>query len=283
MRVNAKRVKIQGHLLHRVTLHPEESVPVKGCAIFYHGQGDYAERYADVLAPFTENGIRCVITDLLGHGYSPGRRGHCGDETLLDAVIRDALQSFEDLPYGVMGHSMGGLLAARHLVLSGQGKLPPSSWAWLSAPLIRPSNNRSSLFLKIVKLVASLFPKLTITTGVTSEMCRVKVDSEDGVPQKRVRHPLWHQRISLGWGAVLLNSEELIQEAVSKMDTDCPILVTQGSNDPICPAEIAQDFFKSLPQKDKKYVEFKDGLHELFSEDGNERLSVVLREWLGRH
>jgi lysophospholipase len=283
MRVNAKRVKIQGHLLHRVTLNPEDSVSVKGCAIFYHGQGDYADRYADVLAPFTENGIRCVITDLLGHGYSPGRRGHCGDEALLDAVIHNTLQSFEGLPYGVMGHSMGGLLAARHLVLSGQGKLPPSSWAWLNAPLIRPSNNRSRVFLKIVKLAAFLFPELTITTGVTSEMCRVKVDSEGGVPQKRVRHPLWHQRISLGWGAVLLNSEELIQKEVFKMDCDCPILVTQGGDDLICPAEITQKFFESLPQTDKKYVEFEDGLHELFSEDGNERLSSVLREWLGSH
>jgi len=34
---------------------------------------------------------------------------------------------------------------------------------------------------------------------------------------------------------------------------------------------------------DKKYVEFEDGFHELFSEDDNERLSSVLREWLGRH
>ena len=147
MRVNAQRVPIQGQLLHRITLNPEDGVMVKGCAIFYHGQGDYAERYSEVLAPFTENGIRCVVTDLLGHGYSPGRRGHCGDVTLLDAVIHNTLQSFNGLPYGVMGHSMGGLLAARHLVLSGQGKLDPPAWAWLNAPLIRPSQHRSRLFL----------------------------------------------------------------------------------------------------------------------------------------
>ncbi len=158
-----QRVEINGYLLNRLVMHPRENVPVKAVALFYHGQGDYAERYLDVLGPFTERGIRCVVTELPGHGLSPGRRGHCGNAVLLDAVIHDTLltQGVVDgdrLPYGVMGHSMGGLLAARHLILSGTGELPIPAFAWLCSPLLRPSNTRPPMFRKIIRWLAPIIP-----------------------------------------------------------------------------------------------------------------------------
>lgn len=284
MKIAEQRVNVQGRLLHRCIFHPDDGVAVRGAGLFYHGQGDYAERYADVLAPFTDHGIRCVVTDLPGHGYSPGRRGHCGDEALLDAIIADTLQSFGELPYVVMGHSMGGLLAARHLVLAGQGRLPAPAMAWLNAPLIHPGYGRSPTFLAIVRAIAPIFSEFTMSTGVTSAMCRVTDaegrDSESDVVKKRPRHPLWHERISLGWAAVLLNAEKRLRESVGEIAPDLPILITQGASDPICPPTITREFFQQLPQSNKQYHEFEDGLHELFSGDGNQALSDVLNTWL---
>lgn len=283
MKVDAQRVKIQGHLLHRITMHPDDGVPERAAAIFYHGQGDYADRYPDVLLPFTDRGIRCVVTDLPGHGYSPGRRGHCGDEVLLDAVIENTLESFDDLPYLVMGHSMGGLLAARHLVMSGQGKYKIPLMAWINAPLIQPSNGRSQLFVALVRFLSSLVPELTISTGVTPKMCR-KVQPDDATPvveTPEYKTPaLWHRRISLGWGAVLLKAEKLLEDSIAEMPMNSPILLTQGAVDPVCPVEFAREFYQQLPQSNKLYQEFEDGLHELFSDEGKERLTKVLVDWL---
>jgi len=283
MRVDAQRVKIQGHLLHRITMHPDDHVPLRGAAIFYHGQGDYAERYPEVLAPFTERGIRCVVTDLPGHGYSPGRRGHCGDENLLDAIIDSTLEGFEGLPYGVMGHSMGGLLAARHLVLSGQGRFAKPSMAWINAPLIEPSRGRSKIFLSLVRFLAVWFPEMTMSTGVTAKMCR-KVESE-GAGQGEVRieradRPLWHSRISFGWAAVLLKASRLIRDHGDDISNDVPILLTQGTADLVCPAEITRVFNAGLTQENKRYIEFEGGLHELFSAEDKDSLTRVLNEWL---
>jgi alpha-beta hydrolase superfamily lysophospholipase len=281
MRVESYRVKIEGHLLHRFTLHPDEGVPVRACGIFYHGQGDYAERYAEVLHPFTECGIRCVITDLPGHGYSPGRRGHGGDAALLDAVIDNTLEGFGSLPYVVMGHSMGGLLVARHLVLAGQGRFDVPSLAWVNAPLVRPGYGKSRVLIALVKTLGHWLPELTISTGVTSEMCRPTEDSPEIVKERAaVRHKLWHSRISMGWAAVLMEAGELLTTSLSEMPKETSVLVTQGGADQICPAEITKEFFEGLPQNDKVYHEFPDKLHELFSGDGNDALSEVLASWL---
>ena len=143
------QVKIENQKLSRFVMRPNEDVEVRAVMICYHGQGDHAERYHHILKSYAQRGIMCVMTELPGHGYSPGKRGHCGDEKLLDAVIQNTLHFYvggKNLPYGLMGHSMGGLLALRHLVLAGKGILPEPSFAWISSPLIRPSNGRSGEF-----------------------------------------------------------------------------------------------------------------------------------------
>jgi len=281
VKIENQRVDIHGHLLHRLVLHPDNRVGECAAAIFYHGQGDYAERYAEVLEPFTDRGIRCVVTDLPGHGYSPGRRGHGGDAQLLDAMIQNTLESFGALPQMVMGHSMGGLLALRHLVLAGLGKFPEPQWAWINAPLIRPAHGKSELLVRSAHTLGRWFPELTISTGVTSKMCRSSEDSSDAEKERRaLRHKLWHSRISLGWGSSLLSMGSLLEEFTESMPKETSILFTQGGDDVICPPKFAREFFKRLPQKDKRYHEFSGALHELFADEGKQELMDVLESWL---
>jgi len=287
-----QRVGIGGYLLSRLVMHPRENVPVKAVALFYHGQGDYAERYLDVLGPFTERGIRCVVTELPGHGLSPGRRGHCGNAVLLDAVIHDALLTqgiLDGLPYGVMGHSMGGLLAARHLILSGAGELPIPGFAWLSSPLLRPSNTRPPMFRKIIRGLASIIPSFTVSTGVTAAQCRVKSDQGQGDGgnggdeaqwEVTAKHQLWHNRVSIGWGAALLDFEQLVEDSIDQIPPAIPLLYTQGAEDPICLVEVARVMFDRLPNKNKQYHEFEHLLHEPFRGDGSEQLFTALEAWI---
>ncbi|MBT8037740.1 MAG: lysophospholipase [Verrucomicrobiae bacterium] len=287
MITESQRVRIEGHRLHRLVMHPEETVPVKAVAMFYHGQGDYAERYIEVLGPFTDRGIRCVVTDLPGHGLSPGRRGHCGDTELLDAVIHDTLSSMavmEGMPYGIMGHSMGGLLAARHLVQSGMGEWPIPNFVWLSSPLVRPGHRRSPVYLMLIRWLARIFPSLTVSTGVTAQMCQVEsVTEKKSPPEVEPKHQLWHDRVSMGWGTALLDFEKLVGHSLGQIPQDVPLLYTQGAEDPICLPELARGVFERLPSNDKQYHELEDVLHEPFRGDGSERLFMVLNDWLDGH
>lgn len=279
MIASSQRVRIEGHLLHRMVFEPGETTAVRASAIFYHGQGDYAERYTDVLDVFTRRGIRCIITELPGHGLSPGRRGHCGDEALLDAVVRDTLGNMGDLPCGVMGHSMGGLLALRHLVLSGRGEYPTPAFAWLSSPLLRPGTGHPEWLRALLGFLAPLLPGLTVSTGVTPGMCRVKSDAPDQPPPPP-KHQLWHSRVSLGWGAALLGIGELVWECAGEVPEPVPVIYTQGAEDPVCPVETARAFFPRLPSKNSQYHEFGGMLHEPFNGVGNDRLFSTLETWL---
>lgn len=279
MIAGSERVRIDGHLLHRMVFTPEKSVEVRACAIFYHGQGDYAERYTDVLDVFTRRGIKCIITELRGHGHSPGRRGHCGDEQLLNAVVLDTLEEIGDVPYGVMGHSMGGLLALRHLILAGRGQYAEPSFAWLSSPLVRPSARRSKWFKTALRFLAPMMPSLTVNTGVTPQMCRVKSDDPDQPPPPP-KHQLWHRRVSIGWGAALLDIEQLVNEHAEEVSASLPLIYTQGAEDPVCPVETAREFFSKLADGNSEYHEFEGMLHEPFNGEGNDKLFAALQSWL---
>ncbi|MGB2091680.1 MAG: alpha/beta fold hydrolase [Akkermansiaceae bacterium] len=290
MREETLRKKIGRHSLHRLIIHPAEGVETTAEAIFYHGQGDYAERYLDILHPFVDRGIRCTITELPGHGYSPGVRGHGGDVSLLDAVTHSTLDDIKargDLPYGVMGHSMGGLLAARHLVLAGQGVFPNPSFAWLSSPLVDPGMGRHPFFLKTARILAPVLPGLTFSTQVKPENFKRLMDDEI-VPAGAVyekpscitRSELWHNRVSLGWGISLLDFAHLLRSRLPDICSEIPLLCTQGTQDMVCPAPLTRDLFERLPNRNKRYEEIEQLRHEPFSGEGSERLFKALEEWL---
>jgi len=279
MRVESQQVEVNGHSLHRVTLHPEPSVPLRAVAIFYHGQGDYADRYPDVLEIFTKHGIRCIITDMLGHGHSPGVRGHVGDECMLDAVLHSSLKEVGDLPYGVMGHSMGGLLALRHLVLAGKGLLPNPKFSWVSSPLVKPEGGRSAMFRRAVGWLSLLFPRFTISTGVTAAMCRV-TEGDEKPSKEKPKHPLWHRRVSLGWGIFLIQTSEWIHASADHASKHVALLMTQGSDDFVCPPEKSRYVFDQLGCRNKTYLEIEGMLHEPFSGVGKSTLYEALENWL---
>ncbi|MDG1356993.1 MAG: alpha/beta fold hydrolase [Akkermansiaceae bacterium] len=288
MREEILRTDIDGRVLHQLIIHPADDVDVRAQAIFYHGHGDYAERYLDVLHPFVDRGIRCIITDLPGHGHSPGIRGHCGDVKLLDAVIKNTLEYFKrsgNLPYGVMGHSMGGLLAARHLVLAGQGELPHPSFAWLSSPLVNPSRGRRSAFLRMARILAPVVPGFTFSTHVKPENFSAKTDViiDDNLTSDEeciTKHRLWHNRVSLGWGTALLDFSNLIHKHVEDIPAETVLLCTQGKQDWVCPAKITKQFFDNLPSLAKHYEEIEELRHEPFSGEGSERLFHTLESWV---
>lgn len=259
-------------------MHPNPGTPVRAACIFNHGQGDYGERYLDVLHPFTERGVLCIVTDLLGHGRSPGKRGHTGHLNHMDSVIRSNLEAAHGLPVGIAGHSMGGLLTLRHLTLSLQGKLPVPEFCWVNAPLLKPANKRSKAFISLVGKVASVVPRFTIHTGVTPDLCRHGEDPDGRMPKDPAS--LGHQQVSLGWGMELLAMEEHVHRLLPTFKNDIPFLYTQGGSDAVCPAEYARQFFHTLKLSNRTYHELAGMRHETFAEPDRERLFKILNEWL---
>jgi len=280
MLIDKETIQLEEHSLHRVILAPSIGTPIRKALIMSHGQGDFAERYINILGEFTDRGILCVLTDLPGHGRSSGKRGHAQNLRLYDKIVDLAREYTHPLPFGLAGHSMGGLLTLRHLTLSSRNQLPAPEFAWINAPLLRPRSNKPSWFITIAERLAHLFPSLTIDTGVRPHMCRTT--TPEIKPSKANQSTtLSHHRISIGWGRELLQAADLVQHSFPKNSLHIPILMTQGRGDQVCSTATAQNFHQLHPWIE--YHEFDGMLHEPFADVGAELLFKTLSKWLDKH
>ena len=281
MRTKYTHITVDGTELHRMILLPDEGVECTAACIFSHGQGDYGERYIDVLHPFTDRGIKCIVTDHQGHGRSTGKRGHIVSTHFIDKVIASNIEAAGDLPIGIAGHSMGGLLTLRHLALSLEGKLPMPTFCWVNAPLLYPGNGRPDWFIRMANVLASITPSTTIHTGVTTEMCRLDEASSGRLPKDPLS--LGHRRVSIGWGSELIRIANYTQAILFHNNYDQPFLFTQGGADTVCPESKAKAFFIKLDWPIKQYQSFPEMLHETFAEPARHELFDLISRWIDTH
>lgn len=87
-------------------------------AVLAHGHGEHVGRYAWVAGRLNEAGAAVYAADHVGHGRSDGDRVLIEDfepvVTDLDLVVRHAHDQHPDVPIVLIGHSMGGMIAARY-------------------------------------------------------------------------------------------------------------------------------------------------------------------------
>ncbi|CAM5659854.1 alpha/beta hydrolase [Streptomyces aurantiogriseus] len=87
-------------------------------ALLVHGYGEHAGRYEKVADVLAGHGAAVFAVDHVGHGRSAGERVVIEDfedvVTDVHTVAGLARAAHPGLPVVVIGHSMGGLIAARH-------------------------------------------------------------------------------------------------------------------------------------------------------------------------
>lgn len=255
----------------------QPSGPIHGTAILIHGHGDYSSRYDSILTPFLEQGICCLSTDLPGHGESPGKRGFIDGLHAIDTLVQEshsrAREICPDGPLGIIGHSAGGLLALREL-LHQQDRY---HFAWVSSPLLRPESTKHPFVVAILRFLGRLFPNIAVNTGVTAGDCR---HFDDSAEEQSWDDGLFHSQISLGWGMALLDAAEEIATGFPNPAAELPILFTQGTADPVCPAKFLRSFLEGNKFSQATHLEFEDQLHEPFADSAQEKVLSAIGTWL---
>jgi alpha-beta hydrolase superfamily lysophospholipase len=91
----------------------------RGTVLIVHGLGEHAQRYVRLAADLCAAGWQVQSWDQRGHGDSEGARGAVTTSTsLLDdlaLVLRTLRDEEVPRPLVLLGHSMGGAVAARHV------------------------------------------------------------------------------------------------------------------------------------------------------------------------
>ncbi|MFE9775368.1 alpha/beta hydrolase [Streptomyces sp. NPDC005931] len=87
-------------------------------ALVVHGYGEHVGRYAELADVLARHGAVVAGPDHMGHGRSAGERVLIEDfedvVTDLETAAAQVRGTHPGLPLVVVGHSMGGLIAARH-------------------------------------------------------------------------------------------------------------------------------------------------------------------------
>ena len=121
--MNRSDVTVDGHAGRLVGVRWSGSDP-RYIAVIVHGYGEHIGRYEWVAAQLVADGAAVYGHDHVGHGRSDGERVLIADyEPVVDDVRRlvDLARSeHPDLPVVLIGHSMGGMIAARYLQRFGE-------------------------------------------------------------------------------------------------------------------------------------------------------------------
>lgn len=272
MKVETRPAEIDGHRLHRLLLSPTGNI--RGGLVFFHGQGDFIDRYPDILEPFVLAGYQCLLTDLPGHGRSPGKRGHVPGLPFVEHLLTDSISHLTG-PTLIAGHSMGGLLAL-HFFLRQPCQFAA---AWLSSPLLRVIDRAAPWLRALLPLLSKVAPRLTVGTGVKREQCEAPLD--DSSHPEPDHEALYHSRISLSWGSDLCEASDTVWQRAERLGgADLPLLFTQGQDDEICPPEILREFLQLSGSTRHQLHLIAQARHEPFRDPTREVLLAILQKWI---
>ncbi len=241
------------------------------CIVIMHGLGEHCGRYLPVAALLHRNGFSVRTYDHRGHGQSSGSRGDIPEALTLvhdaELLIGDFARRCKTRPL-LLGHSMGGLFAAR---IATEGKIPLSGLILSSPALALRLSGLDKLLLKVMGAIA---PHFAIANGLKTTW----LSHDPEVVRAYENDPLVHNKIT----ASLLNG---MLAAIEYAQNHAPVLIIPtlllvAENDKLIDPQGSRDFHASLPVNISSAHFYADLYHEIFNEADATQVFADLQNWL---
>jgi len=155
-----------GTRLLRRRWQPPPGVPVRARLLIVHGLGEHLGRYEEAGAWLAERGIAGCGVDLRGCGLSDGRRGSLRSWSDYHHDLEAAAPA---APFGVLAHSMGGLVALDWLRARQAAGAPLPGALLLSGPLLEVAVPVAAWKKAAAGLLSRVAPHLRMATGIPTE------------------------------------------------------------------------------------------------------------------
>lgn len=251
---------------------PGDGAPL-ATVLLVHGLGEHVGRYDAVARRLTTWGLEVWGYDHHGHGHSDGPRGGLVHDTqLLDdlAGVVDHVRAHigHQRPLVLLGHSLGGLVAARFVSMG----LRPVQALVLSSPALDPG--LSALQKVLVAVLPRLLPNLRVGNGLDAGWI-----SHDPAQVAAYRaDPLVHDRISARL-ARFIATQGGATLATAPQWTVPTLLLYAGADRLVAPAG-SQALARLAPPAVLTTQAFPTLYHELFNESDPEPVYAALHHWL---
>ena len=290
------------HKLHVVIWEPQ--IPVRAILQISHGMIEMIERY-DAFAGFlNEKGILVIGNDHLGHGQTADSEedfGYFCPRNMSETVVADlhsvteyAKKEYPNVPYFLLGHSMGSFMARRYLMTYGEE---------LTGAIIMGTGKQPKHVLLTGKAVANVI-QFFKGPRYHSEFLRKAAFGHfnDAVVDKRTESD-WLTKdekivdfclsnkycnftFTVNGYKTLFEVISFIQkkENVEKIPKNLPILMVAGDADPIGEyGKSVRSVFESYKQagiKDIRLKLYEGDRHEILNELDKESVYVDILKWI---
>ncbi len=253
--------------------------PARGTVLIVHGLGEHIGRYAHVAAHLQAAGWRVLGADQRGHGRSTGPRGGLGrdDDLLRDlALVIDHVRAHHPGPLVLLGHSMGGLVAARYVAEAIEPR--PADWSRpvegliLSSPALAADTSAFQNFL--LATLGALTPGLAVNNGLQPRW----ISRDPDVVAAYRADPLVHDRITPRLGRFILAEGETVRQRAGRWQVPT-LLVYAGSDRCVAPRGSAE-FAAAAPKQALTTHAYGPLYHEIFNEPEREQVLATVSSWL---
>jgi alpha-beta hydrolase superfamily lysophospholipase len=237
-------------------------------ALLAHGYGEHIGRYEYVADTLLRHGAAVHGPDHLGHGRSGGERVliHDFEEVVTDlhTVEEHARERHPGLPVVLIGHSMGGMIAARYAQRYGDGLTA----LVLSGPVLGPWGAINAL------LGLEEVPDIPIDTATLSR--------DPAVGQAYAADPLvWH-------GPFKRATVEAFDRCLSAIAAGgrlgaLPTLWVHGEADELVPLRETRVGIEEIRGDDLTETIYPGARHEVFNETNKDEVLRDVAEFVTRH
>lgn len=289
-------------LIHAVKWVPEGEV--KAILQISHGMCEFVERYEDFANYLAGKGILVVGNDHLGHGESVRGKedyGYFAKENGNSILIRDLhrlrkmiQEDYPQIPYFLLGHSMGSFLARQYICCYGKG---------LAGAVIMGTGYHSGKEVKFGMELCKGLAKVkgwyhrsrlvdALAFGGYNRGFKNSRTSKDWLTkdEKIIDVYVADERCSFcftlnAYYNMFLSLYKLSSENyLKKMPRNLPVFFVAGGDDPVgdCGKGVMQVYgqFKELGMKDVKCRLYPGDRHEILNETDRDKVYRDIEEWL---
>ncbi|RZV36216.1 MAG: alpha/beta hydrolase [Chromatiales bacterium] len=250
---------------------------VRAGILLAHGLGEHSSRYTHVAEHLTRRGFAVHTLDHYGHGKSDGLPGYVERFSVyLDgvaALLEKTQKEHPGQPLFLIGHSMGGLIAAAFL-LERQNAFRACA---LSGPAIKSDQAPHAIVIALIRLIAILAP-----TAPLIQLDASGVSRDKSVVDAYMRDPLVHH------GKL---SARLLSEMSAAMKTTLaraaeiriPIILMHGDADQLTAPSGSVELHDRIESDDKTLKLYPGLYHEIFNEPEQDAVLAEMSGWLEAH